>query len=193
MENIVWKAYLGLGFDHILDPNGYDHILFVTALTAVYTFRDWKKILWLVTAFTLGHSLTLALAALDIVAFNPDLIETLIPVTIILTALFQMYRVLSKTQENTSATVAYVLTTGFGLIHGLGFSNYFKAILGKESSIVQPLLAFNIGVELGQLIIVLVSLVLGSALVLGAGLSRKNWTLMISSVCVLMGMYLLMS
>lgn len=193
MENIVWKAYLSLGFDHILDPNGYDHILFVTALTAVYTFRDWKKIIWLVTAFTLGHSLTLAMAALDMVAFNPDLIETLIPVTIILTALFQMYRVLSKTEENTSASVAYVLTTGFGLIHGLGFSNYFKAILGKESSIVQPLLAFNIGVELGQLIIVLVSLLLGSALVLGAGLSRKNWTLLISSVCVLMGIYLLMS
>lgn len=193
METLVWKAYLGLGFDHILDPNGYDHILFVTALTAVYTFRDWKKILWLVTAFTLGHSLTLALAALDVVAFNPDLIETLIPVTIILTALFQMYRVLSKTEEYTSATVAYVLTTGFGLIHGLGFSNYFRAILGKESSIVQPLLAFNIGVELGQLIIVLVSLLLGSALVLGAGLSRKNWTLLISSVCVLMGIYLLTS
>jgi hypothetical protein len=193
MESIIWQAYLGLGFDHILDPNGYDHILFVTALTAVYTFRDWKKILWLVTAFTLGHSLTLALAALDIVAFNPDLIETLIPVTIILTALFQMYRVLTKTEENISATVAYVLTTGFGLIHGLGFSNYFKAILGKESSIVQPLLAFNIGVELGQLIIVLVSLLLGSTLVLGAGLSRKNWTLLISSVCVIMGIYLLIS
>jgi hypothetical protein len=193
MESFVWKAHLQLGFDHILDPNGYDHILYVASLTAVYTFRDWKKILLLVTAFTLGHSLTLALAALDMVTFNPDVIETLIPVTIIVTALFQMYRVLSKTEENTSATVAYVLTTGFGLIHGLGFSNYFMAILGKESSIVQPLLAFNIGVELGQLIIVLMSLLLGSALVLGAGLSRKNWTLLISSVCVLMGIYLLIS
>lgn len=193
MDTIIWKAYLGLGFDHILDPDGYDHILFVTALTAVYTMRDWKKILWLVTAFTLGHSLTLLLAALDKVAFNPDLIETLIPVTIILTALFQIYRVLLKPEENTSASVAYALTTGFGLIHGLGFSNYFKAILGKESSIVQPLLAFNIGVELGQLIIVVVSLLLGSALVLGAGVSWKKWTLFISSVCAFMGIYLLIS
>lgn len=193
MESFVWKAYLELGFDHILDPNGYDHVLFVAALTAVYTFRDWKKIIFLVTAFTLGHSLTLALAALDMVRFDAAVIETLIPVTIILTGLFQIYRVVSGAEESKSAIIAYVITSFFGLIHGLGFSNYFKAILGKENSIVQPLLAFNIGVELGQLIIVALSLMLGSILVLGAGLSRKYWTILVSSVCVLLAIHLLIS
>ena len=193
MESFVWKAYLELGFDHILDPNGYDHVLFVAALTAVYTFRDWKKIILLVTAFTLGHSLTLALAAFDMVHFDAAVIETLIPVTIILTGLFQIYRVVTGAEESKSATIAYIITSFFGLIHGLGFSNFFKAILGKENSIIQPLLAFNIGVELGQLIIIALSLMLGSMLVLGAGLNRKYWTILVSSVCVLLALQLLIS
>lgn len=193
MESIVWKAYLQLGFDHILDPNGYDHILFVTTLTAIYTFFDWKKILILVTAFTLGHSLTLALAAMDIVQFDPDLIETLIPITIIITGLYQLFRTLFAKNKSQVMMISYLLTSFFGLIHGLGFSNYFKAILGKEESIVQPLLAFNIGVELGQLIIVAISLTLGTILVKWLGIPQKTWIIFLSSAATLLAVYLLVS
>ncbi|MBK8621371.1 MAG: HupE/UreJ family protein [Saprospiraceae bacterium] len=191
MESQIWRVYLDLGFDHILDLNGYDHILFVTTLCAIYTFKDWKKILLLVTAFTLGHSLTLALAALDVVDFNPDLIETLIPVTIILTGLYQIWRTLRPELTGGNMAVSYTLTTIFGLIHGLGFSNYFRAILGKEDSIVQPLFAFNIGVEVGQLIIVTLSLMIGTIMVQMMRIPQKTWTLILSFFCTVLAFYLL--
>jgi hypothetical protein len=192
MEAQIWKVYLDLGFDHILDLNGYDHILFVTTLCAIYTFKDWKKILLLVTAFTLGHSLTLALAALDVVSFDPELIETLIPITIILTGMYQILRTLKPQINGQQMLASYLLTTFFGLIHGLGFSNYFRAILGKEDSIVQPLFAFNVGVEAGQLIIVALSLVVGTVMVSLLRLSQKTWTTGLSVVCTLVAFYLLL-
>ena len=108
METQIWKAYLELGFDHILDLNGYDHILFVSVLTAIYTVRDWKKIVWLITAFTVGHSITLALAALDIISFNPDMIETLIPITIIITGLYQFYRAVTPYLFTRGIYISYV-------------------------------------------------------------------------------------
>jgi hypothetical protein len=192
METQIWKVYLDLGFEHILDLNGYDHILFVTTLCAIYTFKDWKKILLLVTAFTLGHSLTLALAALDVVSFDPELIETLIPITIILTGLYQILRTLKPQITGQQMIPSYLLTTFFGLIHGLGFSNYFRAILGKEDSIVQPLFAFNVGVEAGQLIIVALSLVVGTVMVSVFRLPQKTWTISLSVVCTLVAFYLLL-
>ncbi len=185
----MFQAYLELGFDHILDPNGYDHILFVVALSGVYLLRDWKKVLILVTAFTLGHSLTLALSALDVVSINAELVEFLIPVTIILTCLYNILFYTSYREKNVNLN--YYLAAGFGLIHGLGFSNYFKAILGKEESIVMPLLAFNIGVELGQVIIVMISLLLGQLLVGVFGLKQRTWILIVSATIALWAFYLM--
>ena len=149
--------YTKLGFEHILDPNGYDHILFVVALCAIYIYKDWKKVLILVTAFTIGHSLTLALSSLRIVTISSDLVETLIPVTIVLTCL---YNIIKGKEEGSKSWINYSLALGFGLIHGLGFSNFFKALLGREESIVKPLFYFNVGVELGQVIIVLLAMLL---------------------------------
>jgi len=187
----MFNDYFKLGIDHILDPNGYDHILFVTTLCALYRPEQWRKLVILVTAFTLGHSLTLALSGLDMVSVNPVLIERLIPITIILTGIFNIY-VISKNNENdTKVMFNYIISLGFGLIHGLGFSNYFKAILGNEESIVKPLFAFNIGVEVGQIVIVALVIVLAYLLLNVFRLQKKYWTITISLLAILVAGYLL--
>jgi HupE / UreJ protein len=149
--------YFTLGREHIADLSGYDHILFVAALCLGYLPRDWKKILVLVTAFTVGHSITLALSVLNIIEVSSKWIEFLIPVTIVITALACTYR---KPGNNQKMSPVYLLTVVFGLIHGLGFSNYLKSLLGKNDSIATDLLAFNLGLEIGQLLIVAVILLL---------------------------------
>ncbi len=172
--------YLELGFDHILDLNGYDHILFVVALCATYMIGDWKKLLILVTAFTIGHSITLALATLQVVNFRAELIEFLIPVTIFLTALLNLFKK-ERSFETPKLKSTYGLALIFGLIHGLGFSNYLRALLGKDTSIVSQLLAFNLGLEAGQIIIVAIFLIISFILVDIFGVKRRDWKMIISS------------
>ncbi|MDP2042667.1 MAG: HupE/UreJ family protein [Algoriphagus sp.] len=183
-----FQLYFKLGLQHILDIQGFDHILFVLALCAVYVVRDWKKILILVTAFTIGHSLTLALATFNVIQIRADVIEFLIPVTIAFTALITLFK--PKPSSGKGIQLNYLFAVFFGLIHGLGFSNYLKALLGKETSIWQPLLSFNIGLEVGQIIIVAAFLLLTSLVNL-AGVNRKEWTLVVSAfvlgiACMLM-------
>lgn len=183
-----FQLYFKLGLQHILDIQGFDHILFVLALCAVYVARDWKKILILITAFTIGHSLTLALATFNVIQIRADVIEFLIPVTIAFTALITLFK--PKPSSGKGIQLNYLFAVFFGLIHGLGFSNYLKALLGKETSIWQPLLSFNIGLEVGQIIIVAAFLLLTSLVNL-AGVNRKEWTLVVSAfvlgiACMLM-------
>lgn len=149
--------YLKLGFRHIIDIYGADHILFIFALTIRYLLQDWKKVLILVTAFTIGHSITLALSTIEWVDFPSQIIELLIPITILITAISNFAVHQNSTPKR--YPVIYFLAMGFGLIHGLGFSNYLKSLLGKEESVLGPLFAFNLGLELGQLLIV--SIILG--------------------------------
>jgi len=184
----MFSIYLELGYDHILDVNGYDHILFIIALCAGYRYSDWKKVLVLVTAFTVGHSITLALSALDIVVFKAELIEFLIPLTILFTAI---YNVLSLDKES-SINWNYMLAMVFGWIHGLGFSNYFKALLGREESIVGPLLSFNLGVELGQVIIVLLILFLSYVFVRKFKVQHRDWTIFLSGAAASVSLMLMM-
>lgn len=172
--------YFGLGKDHILDPNGYDHILFVIALCILYTLREWRKVLILVTAFTVGHSITLALATFEIVTVNAELIEFLIPVTILITAVSNIIRK-GESFSGRALQLNYLYAVFFGLIHGLGFSNYLKSILGRDERIVTQLLAFNLGLELGQIIIVGFFLVVGFLLVDIFTVNRRDWKLVISS------------
>lgn len=176
----IFYTYLQLGFTHISDLKGYDHILFIVALCAVYHPAQWKRVAILATAFTIGHSITLALAALNLIPVNTRWVEFLIPVTIVLTALFN---VVNKGNEGGSFSKwYYTLPLGFGLIHGMGFSNFLKAMLlpGEEGQLVWQLLAFNIGVELGQLLIV------GGVMVLAYGVLRflharlYDWNLFVS-------------
>lgn len=172
-----------------MDLDGFDHILFVIALCVIYLMRDWRKILILVTAFTIGHSLTLALATLRLVKVDTDLVEFLIPVTIALTCLSNIFK--PKPAGGTGyVQLNYALALFFGLIHGLGFSNYLSALLGRESSIFQPLLAFNIGLEVGQLVIVSIFLIVSSLMVGILGVKRKEWILIISSI--VLGMSVMM-
>ncbi len=172
--------YYGLGLDHILDVNGYDHILFVIALCALYQSSDWKKVLILVTAFTIGHSVTLALATLRIVIVNPDLIEFLIPVTILFTAVSNLFIKDGKVAEG-KIWRNYLYAGFFGLIHGLGFSNYLRALLGQDETIITQLFAFNVGLEVGQIIIVALFMVISFIMVSIAGVSRRDWKMIVSS------------
>jgi hypothetical protein len=150
--------YLHLGYKHIIDINGSDHILFILALMIRYSWNEWQKILILVTAFTIGHSMTLALSTLNWISFPVALIELLIPITILITALANLKLTSSATPSK--YPIIYYLALFFGFIHGLGFSNYLKMLLGKEESILGPLFSFNLGLELGQLLIVGIILII---------------------------------
>lgn len=176
-----FQLYFGLGKDHILDyVNGYDHILFVLALCAVYLVRDWKKILILVTAFTIGHSITLALATLEIISVKTELIEFLIPLTIFTTAVSNLFKK-EETMGKKNIQINYVFALFFGLIHGMGFSNYLRALLGKSHSILSPLLAFNLGLEFGQIIVVTLFLIISYILVDWLKVQRRDWKMILSS------------
>lgn len=193
--NSDFLLYLRLGFEHISDLKGYDHIVFIVALCAVYSIRQWRNLLWLVTAFTIGHSVTLALATLNILTVDPDLIEFLIPVTILIASLLDLGEswlhgkpdpIPGPEKKGMAALVGwkpkYVLALTFGLIHGLGFSNFLRAILGGEESILVPLLAFNIGLEFGQIAILLGILAISFGVVTLTRLSQRNWAILLSVV-----------
>lgn len=178
----LFETYLTLGFLHIADVNAYDHMVFIVALCAVYRPGEWRLVAVLVTAFTVGHSVTLALATLGLVPVSTRTVEFLIPVTIFLTAAANVGLSGGARAPRTTWAVGrrYVLPLFFGLIHGLGFSSYLQALPGQESSLLQPLFAFNLGIELGQLIIV--GLVLLAAFVAHrvARIPHRVWNLLIS-------------
>lgn len=175
----TFHLYLSLGINHIADLNAYDHILFIVTLCAVYSFNQWKKVLVLVTAFTLGHSATLALATLKILKIPIDLIEFLIPVTIFITALANILQKSGKVSSKRHV-FKYATAMFFGLIHGLGFSNYLRSLLGQESNIIGPLFSFNLGIEIGQLIIVIVIMLMTWILVDILNVKRREWYLVLS-------------
>ena len=170
--------YLKLGWDHIISLDALDHQLFVLALVAVYSYNDFKKILILVTAFTIGHSITLALSSLDILRVPSKWVEFLIPLTIVITALDN---ILMKGKQNNLMKVNYYLALIFGLIHGMGFANTARMMIAKEQSLFVPLLGFNIGLELGQILLVIVILVILFFLLKLFKVNRKDWILFISS------------
>ena len=179
-----FEIFLPLGFQHITDLKGYDHILFVVALCAVFRLKDWKKVAVLITAFTIGHSVTLALATLNIITYSTKLIELLIPITIFLTCILNFFHKsaeYSLDRENPTY-LRYPMAMVFGLIHGMGFSNYLRSLLGKEESIWQPLLAFNVGLELGQLVIVAISLIISSLLLDVFRVKKHDWNLILSGI-----------
>lgn len=169
--------YLREGFYHITDWKGYDHILFVMALCLPYFLKDWKQVLVLITAFTIGHSVTLALSVFNKILIPSTWIEFLIPITIIITALENLFR--NNTQPK-HVRFRYVSALLFGLIHGLGFSNYLRSMMGKSENIITQLLAFNIGLELGQLLIVLAVLMVSFIFVRLLNMKQREWTVFIS-------------
>lgn len=151
--------YIKLGVQHVLDFNAYDHILFLLALALPFTFKDWKKILLLATIFTLAHCFSLFLSVYEILVIDVSWIEFLIPVTISLTALFNLIYLKSKVADK-SIVLHIVATAFFGLIHGFGFSNYFKMLMAEEENKLPPLLGFATGIEISQVLIVLCMLLI---------------------------------
>jgi len=171
--------YLEIGYKHIASLGAIDHILFVAALSIRYQFSDWRKLLILVTAFTIGHSITLALSAFNLVQYSVKWIEFLIPVTIVITAVSNLF--VKKFVFKSKFPLIYFLALFFGLVHGLGFSSYLKSMLGSEHNVVWQLLAFNVGLELGQLLIVTGILMISFIFVHILKFNRREYTLMISA------------
>lgn len=176
--------YLNMGINHVLDIKGYDHVLFLLALISPYAFKDWKRILFLVSIFTVGHTLALVLSVYNVVSVKASLIEFLIPVTILITALFALFTA-GKTTKKESVTFVAGVTLFFGLIHGLGFSNYFKTIMiGTPSEKVLPLMEFALGIEVAQLIVVMIGLILAYVAQAVFKFSKREWGLIIASFII---------
>lgn len=174
----MFPTYFQLGLEHITDIDGYDHILFLVALCAAYRWNDWRRIVILVTAFTVGHSVTLALAVLKIIPVNADAIEFLIGLSIFLAAAKNLVEGEQPKRPVMRHMGSYALALGFGLIHGMGFSNFLRSMLGDE--LLLPLFAFNVGLEAGQLIIVAGIFVVQWAAVRTNGLTMRWWTMGLS-------------
>lgn len=181
MDNFIF--FLKQGIHHVLDWNAYDHLLFLVALAVIYEFRNWKKVLWLITLFTIGHTFTLILAAYKIVSVNSNWIEFLIPVTIIITAIVNILFVKSTT-KNTKTNTNLIFALFFGLIHGLAFAGGFKMLIGKTESKLIPLLEFALGIELAQLIVVFIVLLLGFIFQTIFRFSKRDWVLIVSSIVI---------
>jgi hypothetical protein len=170
--------YTQIGFDHIANLSGMDHILFVAALCIRYQLSDWKKWLILVTSFTIGHSVTLVLSVFNYLDFSTNWIEFLIPVTILITAISNMF--VKQFSFYSKFPVIYFFALFFGLIHGLGFSFYLKSLLGLQQNIAPALLAFNVGLEIGQILIVMAILVISFIFVTLLKAPRRDFILIVS-------------
>ncbi len=179
-----FMLYFKLGLHHVLDIRAYDHILFLIALVVPYSFKDWKKVVTLVSVFTLGHTLALVLAVYKILKIDADFVEFLIPITILCTAVYNLFHS-GKGSSKSGISVAAFITLFFGIIHGLGFSNYFNTILsGSPSDKLVPLLEFALGIELAQLAVVLAVLILSFIIQYFVKNSKKNWILITSSIII---------
>ena len=181
----TFTVYLRLGFEHLLDLRGYDHILFLAVLCAAYSLARWRELLVLVTAFTIGHSVSLAVATLRLVRVDTGLVEFLIPVTIVATALTNLagLRRDDPAEHRVAARpLRYALALIFGVVHGLGFSNFLRLVLGEERSLFVPLLSFNIGLELAQIAVAAGVLVVALVAVRLLSLPERLWTFLLSAL-----------
>ena len=174
--------YFKLGLNHVLDFAAYDHILFLIVLAVVFSFNQWKKALWLITFFTIGHTLTLGLAAYGVLNIRVDIVEFLIPVTIFITGVANVSRANKASSGKEKLNLFFALF--FGLIHGLGFSNYFRLMIGKEEDKLFPLLEFALGIEVAQVIIVFAILFIGLLLQNFFRVSKRDWVLVCSSIVI---------
>lgn len=171
------------GINHVLDINGYDHVLFLMVLAVPYVFKDWKRVLLLVSLFTLGHTASLFLAAYDIVTVNGELVEFLIPITILITALYNVFKA-GKNSKSNKLQLLYFSALFFGLIHGLGFAREFTMFFGEAENKVLALIEFAFGIEIAQAIIVFIILFFGFLLQTLFRFSQRDWVIVLSSVVI---------
>lgn len=180
-ENFWFNVQYGI--NHVLDIKAYDHVLFLIVLTVPYLFKDWKRVLLLVTMFTLGHTLSLVLAVYNIVSVKAIMVEFLIPITILIVGLFNVFTS-GKGAQKEKVGVLFLSTLFFGLIHGLGFAREFKMLLGDSDSKLVLLLEFALGIELAQIIIVFVVLLLGYIMQTIFRFNKRDWIMVISAIVV---------
>jgi hypothetical protein len=171
--------YFTMGWDHIISSEALDHQLFIVALTILFTLKQWKQVLVLVTAFTIGHSITLALSTFNVLAIPDWLVEFLIPCTIAITAIANIFK---KSVAHKSLIVNYFFALLFGFIHGLGFANKIKFILANDQSLGWSLFSFNLGLEVGQIVVVVLILLLIHLLVNYIKLNRKYLIIIVSAI-----------
>lgn len=170
--------YFKLGWEHIISLDALDHQLFILALIAIYSYTNIKQVLILVTAFTIGHSATLLLSVLDVIRFDSAWVEFLIPCTIVITAVSNLFR---KQFEMESVRINYFLALGFGLIHGMGFANSIRMMLAKDQNMGWGLFGFNVGLEAGQIFMVLIILIVTFLTFNYTKIKRISWVLFISA------------
>ena len=170
--------YFKLGWEHIISIGALDHQLFILALAAIYLLKDWKQVLILVTAFTIGHSITLALSVFDIIRFSSKWVEFLIPCTIVFTAIINLFQ---KSFTPRSVRINYFLALFFGLVHGMGFANSIRFMLASDQSIGWGLFGFNVGLEVGQIAVVLTILLFSTILVMLFKVNRRDWVIFASA------------
>ena len=176
--------YFQIGLKHVLDIHAYDHVLFLIALAIPFTFKDWKRIVLLVTLFTIGHTMALLLSVFGIIAIKVNVVELLIPITILITAVFNLFTA-GKSSKKESINLIFFITLFFGIIHGLGFSNYFKSILGGDvNSKILPLSEFALGIEAAQIVVVFVVLILSYIVQTVFRFSKRDWTLVMSAFII---------
>ncbi len=171
------------GFFHVFDWKAYDHILFLIVLTVIYTFNDWKKALWIITLFTIGHTTSLILSTYNVVHANARIVEFLIPITILITALVNIF-IAGKGNKKSNSNINLIMALFFGMIHGLGFSSYFKMLVAKADSKFVGLLEFALGIEMAQLLIVFVILICAFIFQTIFRFSKKEWILIASSIVI---------
>lgn len=184
-----FNLWFSTGIQHIADLKAYDHMLFLVALCGIYSIREWKKVTLLITAFTIGHSITLALSVSNFFTVKSEIIELLIPLTIMFTSSNTIFSILKNKEINNKLN--YLMTIFFGLIHGLGFSYLLRSLLGRSENILSPLFAFNIGLEAGQLIIVVIILLISLFLTEIIKLKSKTKNISISALAFIMGTIML--
>ena len=176
--------YFNIGIKHVLNISAYDHVLFLIALTIPYAFKDWRRLLLLISLFTVGHTLALVLSVYEIVYIKSNLIEFIIPITILVVAIFNLFTA-GKNNKNESISLIAFVTLFFGIIHGLGFSNYFKTILpGKSADKLLPLTEFALGIETAQIIVVFVVLIISYIVQTFFRFSKRDWTLVMSAFII---------
>ncbi|WP_299394767.1 HupE/UreJ family protein [uncultured Gelidibacter sp.] len=171
------------GMNHVLDINAYDHVLFLLVLTVPYMFKDWKRVLLLVTMFTLGHTVSLVLAVYGVISVSSKLVEFLIPITILVVALYNVFTA-GKKAPSEKIGILFFSTLFFGLIHGLGFAGEFRMFVGREENKLLPLVEFALGIELAQLIIVFAVLFLGFLCQTIFRISKRDWIMILSAIVV---------
>jgi hypothetical protein len=176
--------YFQIGLQHVLDIHAYDHVLFLIALTVPFSFKDWKRMVLLITLFTIGHTMALLLSVFGIIAIKVNVVELLIPITILITAFFNLFTA-GKSNKKESINLIFFVTLFFGVVHGLGFSNYFKAILGgSATSKILPLAEFALGIEAAQIIVVFIVLIVSYMVQTVFRFSKRDWTLVMSAFII---------